>query len=189
MAIVIPNSTHRAWQRGFWLTAALGLGTAAGGLLWILTPSQRLAAGVLTAVVAAVPGLLRPRLAMRPLQAWNRAARLFTRVASTWVTGICFYVVIPALGRRRSALTLDPVGPGTSLWTPWRNGAGAGGGAVEGIAPANPSANAWAREFATWARGSGNPWASYLLPFLVVLTALEPPPDVELPPPGIYTLY
>jgi hypothetical protein len=40
-----------------------------------------------------------------------------------------------------------------------------------------------------WARRSRNPWAWFVLPFLAVIAAFEPPPDVEAPPPGIYTLY
>jgi hypothetical protein len=189
MSIILPNPNRRAWRRGFWLTLALGLGVAAGSLLWGLAPPQRVAAAVLTMGIAAVPGLLRPRLASLPFRAWNKLARVLSRVATAWVTAVCFYIVVPAIGRARSSLRLGSTGHGESLWTPWPHGPASGGESAEGIARADTSPNGWARDFTAWARRSRNPWAWYFMPFLLVLAAFEPPPNVEAPPPGIYTLY
>jgi hypothetical protein len=187
MAIVLPNLNRRAWRRGFWLTMALALGVVTGLVLWGLSPSQRMAAALITAGVAAIPGLLRPRLATLPMQAWNRLARLFSRAATAWVTAVCFYAVIRALGQgRRSPLRLGDVASGGSLWTPWRDAAGQAAG---GIVVVPSHARGWARDVAVWARSSGNPWAWCLLPFLAVLATFEVAGDVEAPPPGIYTLY
>lgn len=189
MSIILQNPNRRAWRRSFWLTMALGLGVVAGLLLWGLTPPQRAAAAVLTMVIAAVPGLLRPWLASLPFRAWNKLARVFSGVATAWVTAVCFYIVIPAIGRAGSSLRLGAEDRGGSLWTPWPPAPAYGGGSAEGIDRANTSTYGWVRDFTAWARRSRNPWAWYLMPFLMVLAAFEPPPNVEAPPPGIYTLY
>jgi hypothetical protein len=190
MAIVLPNLNRRAWRRGFWVTLALVLGVMTGVVLWGLSPWQRAAAALITTGVAAAPGLLRPRLASMPMQIWNRLARLFAHAATAWITAVCFYVVVRALGRGQvSSLRLTEAAAGQSLWAPWQDAAGHAGSGAAGIVAVPSPARGWAGDVAAWARSSGNLWAWCLLPFLLVLAALETGGDVEAPPPGIYTLY
>lgn len=188
MAIVLPNDTRRAWRRGFWLAMSLAVGMLIGALLWRLSPAQRVIAALITTGVTATPGLVRPRLVVLPLRAWNRLARLFGRAATTWLTGVCFYIVVRAAGGMGSSLRLSHAAAGESLWTPWQHAPGEVGGAAEGIVPANALGDGWTG-LAAWARRSRNPWVWCLLPFLVILATFETTGDVEAPPPGIYTLY
>lgn len=186
MSLVLPEvvSARRAWRRSFWLVLSLGAGVLAAAVLRTLPATGRLLAGAAVCAGTALPGLVRPGLAVAPMRAWNRAARLAGRIAALWIAAVCFYVVLALLGKAGSALRLEPPEREGSLWTPWASD----GGPTEALAAAGGPGRLWA-EVAAWARRSGNTWAWALLPFFILLSLLDVSAEADTPPPGIYTLY
>lgn len=187
MSLVLPDAVYarRAWRRSFWLVLSLGAGALVSVALWGLPTSGRLLAGAAVSAGVALPGLLRPDLAVTPMRVWNRGARLAGRAAALWITAVCFYVALILLGKAGSALRLDPPKGGGSLWTPWATDSG-----PDAVTTATGGPGGVWAEVATWARRSGNTWAWALLPLLVLLSLLDiPAAEEETPPPGIYTLY
>ncbi|MFO7587254.1 MAG: hypothetical protein R6X22_04185 [Gemmatimonadota bacterium] len=138
---------------------------------WVLP-----ALGLLPAAGAA----LRPSALARPWRMWNRAARGYGRVARAAVLGVAFgvFTVVGRAGAR-FALHPSPSGPG---WTPKARDA-AGRDAAPGATGAS-----WARRLLSWSRDGENGWAAFLVPFLLLLHALEADASARAAE-EIYTLY
>jgi hypothetical protein len=152
------------------LAAALAA-PAVGPAAWVLP-----ALGLLPAAGAA----LRPWALERSWRMWNRGARGYGRVARAAVLGVAFgvFTVVGRAGAR-FALHPSPSGPG---WTPKATGT-AGGGAAPGATGAS-----WARRLLSWSRDGENRWAAFLVPFLLLLHALEADASARAAE-EIYTLY
>jgi hypothetical protein len=187
--VILPYPPRRAWLRSFALVMGLTGGLLTGVLLSLPVSPRWSASGVFVALVLALPGLLWPQTVSIPYRVWNKLAREFTRCARLWLTGICFYIAFVAVGRLGSSLRLARPTADGSLWVPRQSGAPTAYGSPHGVVTAEASQGSWVSAFVSWAVRSGNGWACCLLPFMALLSVLEPAQENGNVPADIYTLY
>jgi len=183
--LVLPHQGQRAWVRAFWLAMAFWAGLVVGLVMPGSPGWCALTAVVAVVLVGCVP-LARPREARWLYRLWVRASRLYARLARFALLTLCYGIVLVA-GAAGSALRLRRPMHGESLWEARRTlptdayrsqYEGAGSSAV---------GHRW-RAILAWAAQSGNAWALALVPFLLVVAALDM--DEGAPyPVGIYTLF
>ena len=186
--ITLPSSRRPHMLAAFWLATSLSVGMLIGMIGGLALSPRWLFFGLGAAVVMAVPGFLRPQIAAFPYRAWNKLAREFSRGARHWLTGICYYVILVAVGQTKSSIKLMRPTPQESFWvarlgrtvehTPHFDGSAG-----------EPPRRGWIRPYASWAVQSGNAWALGLLPFVVLLSALEVDQQENPLPADIYTLF
>jgi hypothetical protein len=119
---------------------------------------------------------------------WNRLARDFARYASLLVMGICFYLVLGAVSRTGSSLSLTRSSLGGSWWVPRTTLVPATYINQHGIVSENARSQDWIAALASWGQSSGNLWACCLLPFLILLSLFATEQETSVPT-DIYTLF
>jgi hypothetical protein len=163
-------------------------GASVALLSWSWGLSRPFALGMLTAIAWIVPALLAPTFARFSYRVWNRIAFEFARVARIFIAGICFYVIMVAVGRAGSAIRLRPPESGESMWVP-RSTLAADAYRAQAAEPAEGAqTTSWASSYIAWAVKRGNFWYCVMLPFLMLLSALDAPRE-ETVPTDVYTLY
>jgi hypothetical protein len=102
--------------------------------------------------------------------------------------GICFYVIFFAVGRAGSAMKLARPVPNLSLWTSKK--ANPLAAFLYEFSPADRHLHptGWLGSYLYWCKSSGQFWAVCLVPFLVMLAAVEIYTDRRFPA-GVYTLF
>jgi hypothetical protein len=188
MITLPPYPPQRSVLVSFWLVLNLVGGILIGtGVSWVSSPVW-FVAGAVFAVVMAIPGLWHPSIASLPYRAWNKLARGFARVARFSVTAICYYGILVAVGRKRSAVRLLGPTPQESLWISRRGFTGQACPHPDGIAQ-EPPHRSWMRSYCSWAIQSGNAWALSILPFIIILAFLEVDQPKNTLSSDIYTLF
>jgi len=142
---------------------------------------------VIVALVLALPGFFWPQAVSIPYKVWNRLAHYFAWAAGLVLSGICFYIVIVAVGRTGSSLALGRPTPGKSLWSRRLTVQPAAYTSLDFFARERSPQRSWISAFFSWAARAGNLWAVCLFPFLLLLSALET--GKARLSPNVYTLY
>jgi hypothetical protein len=187
MSPVVPPARRYSILIGFWIALSLFAGMTIGTILSLWASPALMTLGLVAVPVLALPGLLWPQLAILPYVVWNKLAREFARYSRTWLMGICFYVIVVAVGRTGASLRLSRPDSGQSLWVRRQDSSGARNG-FERVIATDESSKSWIRNFFRWSARSRNLWACGVLPFLVLLAALDPEPETNVPK-EIYTLF
>lgn len=187
--MILPSSPNRLWLLSFWLAICLLAGMTTGIALWVLASPAWSGLGLILTAALAMMGLLRPILVAWPYKVWNGLAGSYTRLARMWVAKTCFYIIFGAVGRTGAALSLTrPTSVTESYWVP-RDTLPSKTYVHEYKKMTEGSTrSSWIRTFVSWAVGSRNLWACCLLPFLILLRALETEEKRSFPS-NIYTLY
>ncbi len=133
-------------------------------------------------------GLFRPEVMKKPYAFWNSAAVLFSRVARLMLTATCFYIIFLIVGRAGSAIDLSTLVKTKSLWNQRRTLAPAEFAREFPLNKKIRTSAGWLGGFRSWAWNSGQLWALFLLPFLIMLSGLENSREPRLPD-GLYTLF
>lgn len=186
---VIPDTPPTREQlQGLGLVVAVAAAVAAGGLALLagLSWPWVLAGAAAVAFVGSAAARRRPDR-LRPLHhVWRRAASAYARRARRAVLAICYHAVVVAAGRSETRLRLRPSRRDESQWTPRATlPADEYGGQGGGLRSARTTASG---DLRAWARAAGQPWALFLVPFLLLLAAFDPH-DEPGSPESIYTLY
>jgi hypothetical protein len=155
----------------------------------LLISPRWFACGAVLALVMAVPGLLRPQIVSLPYRTWNKLAQGFVRVARLWVTGVCFYVIFVTVGLTGSYARLAQPTSNESLWVARGTHASTAYDPKHDGMLQEFAQKGWIRAYFAWARQSGNLWAVCLLPFLILLAALENDRNQNPVAGNIYTLF
>jgi hypothetical protein len=185
--ITLPPVEH-ACLKGFMVIIGILIGVSLGISLSLLGVGRPFGWGALVALLLILSGYLAPRFARLVYRVWNRAALEFARYASVLLIGICFYVVMVAVGKTGSTLKLARLGSTESMWVP-RNTLAANSYRHQHALDFGESTHrSWISSFSSWAFRSGNFWSCFLLPFLIVLPTFDVPRN-EAVPTDIYTLY
>ena len=186
-SLILPPARRYSILIGFWLALSLFAGITLGAILslWI-SPT------LMTLGLIAVPVLASTRTAVAaagdsPYVVWNKLAREFGRYSRAWLMAICFYVIVVAVGRSGASLRLARPDFGQSLWVRRQDPSGARNG-FERVVAADESSKSWIRNFLKWSARSSNLWACGVLPFLVLISALDAEQDNTVPK-EIYTLF
>ena len=158
--IGMPQPPRIAWLKSFWLIMSVMTGILVSALGAWLVATHWILLGVVVTVTVAIPGWLRPEVAMWSYKLWDRLARGFARYARGWLTLVCFQVVFVVVGLAGSSLGLKRPQPGRSLWRGRETDADSTKPAVEG-------GRRWIAAFCAHAMKTGNGWALCLVPFLL----------------------
>ena len=185
--ILLP-SARPAYLKSFSITLAL----LSGLLISVLSYSfgLRVLFSFVTVLAVGFPllGLLWPKMMSRPYRVWNVAANYFARVARLFLIGICFYIILLAVGRAGTSMNLARPRPDESLWLSKKT-LSPDTYAYEFAASGKRfTERGWLRSYLCWARVSGHVWAFFLVPFLAMLSAVEIYRDRRFPA-GVYTLF
>jgi hypothetical protein len=184
--LILPPPRH-LWLISFWLVMSLFGGLLIGVLLTLLVSSQWFSLGMIVAIVLALPGLLWPQAIIIPYRVWNILAHRFTHIARLWLIATCFYTIF-VVGRVGSPLKLTRPTAIQSLWVQRATLAPATYVSQYNTKTKELPEKGWISTFLSWAVQSGNLWAFCLLPFLILLWALETDQKSSLPT-SIYSLY
>lgn len=188
---ILPTQyiARRAWLTSFWLVICASSGLLFVVLSVLLASPWWLGAGVILTVALALLGLLWSQAISLPYRAWNKLAMYFAWAGRLYLTGIYFFVMFVVVGQVRSSFKLGGAAAlGASGWVPRKPLAPAAYPSQYDVAISDSSHKGWVRTYLSWALHSGNFWAVFLLPFLILLNALEPDGKKTIPI-GIYTLF
>lgn len=185
--ITLP-SVRRASLRSFWLAICLSGGLLLSVVLSLLVSFRWAVLAVGLAFVLALPGYLWPQLISLPYRVWNRLARDFARCASLLLMSICFYIILVAVGRAGSSLSLARPTATQSSWVPRETLAPTTYNNQHGIPTEGSLSQGWIATLFSWALHSGNLWTCCLLPFLMLLSLFETEEENSAPT-DIYTLF
>jgi hypothetical protein len=185
--ITLRSPPRRAWVMSFWLAVCLGSGLLIGLLSALLISPRWFGLGVMLALVLALPKRLWTQTIAYRL--WNRLARYFGHAAHLWLMGICFAIIVVAVGRKGLSLRLARPSSTASLWMPRETLAPAAYISQYSVATARAPEKGWIATFFSWVMQSGNLWALSLLPFLMLLSALRTDQRKSNFPANIYTLF
>jgi len=188
--ITLPFPPRRARLISFWLAMSLVGGLLVATLCMFFLSRHGVVLGGSAALILALPGLIQPQIAYIPYKAWNKLAGLVGRGTRFCLMAICFYIVIPTIGRTGSQLRLDRPKNDESQWVPWRghNSEDADGN-LHGIAVEESTPEGWSRAFLNSIKRLNKWWAYCLLPFFILTRALEGEGEQSEAPTSIYTLY
>ena len=184
--LVLPYHGQRAWVRAFWLAMAFWAGLVVGVVLPGGPGERAVTAAIAAVLVGAVP-VVRHREARALYQLGVRASRLYARLARFALLALCYGIVFVAVGAAGSALRLRRPAPGDSLWEA-RPTLPAGAYRSQHDGAGSPGARRRWRAILAWATDSGNAWALTLVPFLLLVAALDTEDEAPYPI-GIYTLF
>jgi hypothetical protein len=187
--ITLLSRPRRAWLMSFWLAISVCSGVLIGLVSALLISLQWFALGGIPVAVLACTGLLWRRAIRRAYAVWNRLALNFGRAAQLLLMGICFYIIFVAVGRTGSALRLAHPSPTASLWVSRGTLAPSAYVSQYGARDGVSLQKGWIATFLSWAVRSGNWWALSLLPFLILLSALQIDEEKSTFPANIYTLF
>jgi hypothetical protein len=154
-----------------------------GFLLALFVSGPWFSLGLFLGLALAVVGLLCPHIMVGPYGLWNRLSGFYMRAARFIIKAICFYVLVVFVGQAGSSLRLTRSDSSQSLWRPREH--------VSLVHPPASPASAhkgWKRNLVAWALRSAQWWALGLLPFLIILGALDTDSEGSLPF-DIYTLF
>ena len=154
----------------------------------VLLAPRWIASGVILALVLALPGLRRPRMMYIPYRIWIELVGRLASCARVVLMGICYYLIFVAVGQTGSSLRLKRPPSTQSLWVGRGTLPPIAYGSQSHLSTGKLSQKGWVYNYLSWAFKSGNFWAGYLLPFLLLLSALETD-DQGSVPDDIYTLF
>jgi hypothetical protein len=141
--------------------------------------------GIAAGLLFAACGFLSPQSLSLLYRAYNKVVRVITGWAITWVSVVCYFVVFRTMSGFGSCLNVDPEARGKSNWAPVNS--------ICGFENASSVAGSrgWIGNYVSWCMQSKNLWALCLLPFLFLLSLLEPSSENKTGavPENIYTLY
>lgn len=185
--MILARYPRRAYLRSFWISLCLVLGTAGALLagLWSASIATTVVFvnGMLTVMLF---GYWYPQIAKRPYTAMYHCFEYYGRLLRFCLKLVCFFLVFAAVGWAGSKLPVGLRSTG-SMWLP-RSSTPAEEFDSEFEGRKEAEHPRWMATYITWARQSGNGWAVMLLPFLVLLSALEPEEERSFPA-NIYTLF
>ena len=182
--MILPYGPRRAWIQSFAFVAGVLLGLTAPLLRFFGLHGVAVAIGGLGLAVILV-GQLRPRVLMLPYRAWNKIARLLAGLTRRVLLFLIFHLIFRSVGWvGRDQLQIRPPAPDEkTMWSPYR--------LDTPIPHVETSTAGWVRRFIKWGARPGAPmWTLCLLPFLVILSAMERDDQAASSlSADIYTLY
>jgi hypothetical protein len=186
--IHLPSHPNQVCLTAFWLSFSMASSILGAALLYHVLASVQLSGiGFVSVPIVLLPLLLWEKGLMLCYRLWNRLAREVGRFAQKVILRICFHLVFRAAGFAGSSMTIDRPSPEQSLWA---NKETLGSSSYFGqhrVSPKRSPVN-WVWSVASWSRQSRDLLPFCLLPFLLLLWALEPNQETEVSG-DIYTLF
>jgi hypothetical protein len=187
MPLIILPSPRLAFLRAFWLTLCAEIWLAAIFLFRMAGIFHYFVLASLLIIVLVLFGFCWPQLLANSYRCWNRFAERYARCSKTILLLICYYLVFTATGLAGSEMIHDR--KRNSLWVSRTKRfpdndvyASQADGLIHG------SARNWIMSYIRWAYESGNFHAVSLLPYLLLVAALETERSGDIST-SIYTLF
>ena len=168
---------------------SLSIGLLVGIVLWLIVSPVWSALGVAVVLLLSLSALLQPQMVSPLYGSWNRLALLYAKYARALILLIMFYTLFALIGRFGKSLRLESSISMNSLWEPLEMNIQTGYGSSPGVFVEESIDRSWISRLISWATGSRNWWVYSLLPFFILLSALEGDRDDSAFPSSIYTLY
>jgi hypothetical protein len=188
--LILPTPVNRAALRGFWLSISVLAGLIIAATLALVgwrSGASRAWVGLVTGLVVALPGLVRPSIIWFPYRTWNWLVRRFSVFAIAVVTAACYRFVMIVLSRISDPRQFE-TSPSGSTWRSRTTQAPSSYSSTHDHSSAD-SMN-WRRDIAEWRRDSGYRWSWALVPFIALIRWLDvEPSEARNRPSDIYTLY
>lgn len=163
-------------------------GACVTGFLALLGMPGPIIVGGMVALCIAVSGFLVPSFSRFLYRAWNRIAIEFAKCMGKIVMGICYYVILLAVGSTGSTISLKDQGDRKSMWLHRGMIAPDIDSKQHAMTTDDPLQPNWIPSFVSWAVKSGNFWRCSLIPFIILLASFDSSRE-ETVPTDIYTLY
>ncbi|HQU31705.1 MAG: hypothetical protein HRU72_08005 [Planctomycetia bacterium] len=180
---------NRIWLINFWISLSLVCCLFFGAFLWLLTYPLWPVYGTGLILLLILPILLRLRVLTTLYKAWNKIANYYVRFASLLIMGICYYIIFVAAGMAGTRFIREISSDQKSMWKPRKTLAPNAYGSQYDFITGNPlKKKGWALTFFSWSWRSGNLWACFLLPLLILLSFFETDQKTSVSA-NIYTLY
>jgi hypothetical protein len=176
--LTLPAPPRRADLAAFAVASGLVGGLALGAVLGLAVSAAWAALGPALGALLAAVGLLRPGAVAPLYAAFSRLGAAYRGLALVTVK-VAAFLAIAGAGRDPDArLALHAPAPDRSLWVP--RGADRDGAEIRAAAGLVQSYTAWARD--------GRRWALILLPFVLLMAAIDTDVEPTLPT-QTYTLF
>lgn len=177
--LTLPVPPRRVHLQAFALALGVSAGLALGGLLALAWSAAGVVAGPGLGFVAGAAAALGAESLRGAYLGWGRLSALYARAVRLAMKALCFLILALAARRGDPALSLGHPNL-RSLWA-CRPATAAGG--------SRRARRGWKGAYAAWALASPSRWwALGLLPFLLVLAAVETDAEAALPS-DTYTLF
>ncbi len=186
--MILPSPPRRAWLMSFWFVISLSSGFLLGALSRLLGSPLWFLMGMILAMLLAALGLIRPAIVRVSYRVWNDLARFYSRAAGLLLKGICFYGIFVPAGWVGSSLLITRPISSRSLWMPRQTHEPTKYTSQYDALDEDYPHRGWISTLLLWARRSGNIWALFVLPSLILLSALQLDEESSSPS-GIYTLF
>ena len=184
----LPFRPRRHWLLSFWLVVSVLAGVTMGTLGWLLLSPRWTVGAIMLAAGSMTFGMLRPEIMAGGYGVWNEASHFVARGVRLALVTICYFVVLVPLHLSGTTLELGRPNRGQSLWVTRRQPTRTAYFKVFEAANGGSPRRAWIASYVSWACETGNVWAVFLLPFLVLLSILDVPDAPRSVPADIYTV-
>jgi len=170
MAVFILPPPRRARLHAFALVQSVCVGVLvtllarAAGMRYYVLP------GIILGLLMILYGMGRPQATERLYRLWTRWAEYYGRWAKGYVLRICYNVVLTPVASIGSRMTGEG---GDSMWVPRPTLSPLTYGSQYDLAYPGCSLRHFVISYPAWAYKSGNLWALGLLPFLLLIAALD----------------
>ena len=176
---------RRAPLRAFWLVQSVCAGFLVSIVGAVVAGRPYMLVGIVLGLMMALSGFWRPHAILGLYRSWDRWAESYALRARMLLLRISYYIVFAAVGCAGSSMRRDA--NSQSLWMPRTTLSPDTYLTQYDLAFPGFSRN-WTAGYLVWAYKSGNIWASCLLPFLILIAALETQRG-KAHPASIYTLF
>jgi len=186
--MLLPT-VHHSVVKSFWVVLHVCVGISVCGVLAGSAPNWiplAIAMVLTTMLFGLMPSKLRFLWLM--YRGWNEAVIRFAKIMKTIILGICFFVVLVAVGGSKGQLRVNKLPLSESLWTARNRKFTSNFKSLSHVAGENAGEKGWVSSYLSWAIHTKHIWALGLLPFLFLLSALDTE-QKETMPSGIYTLF
>jgi hypothetical protein len=181
--LILPTPPRRASLRAFALALGLMAGLALGCLAALFVSGAWFGVGFSFGLAAAALGALWPHTVASSYVLWNRFSDLYMRIVRLLLKIVCFHFVLAIAPRSDFSLSLARPGSDPSFWIPRKDVT---------LPPRSTHADGpgvhWKRSYVAWVVRSRKWWALSLLPFLILLAAIDTETGPSVPS-GTYTLF
>jgi hypothetical protein len=184
---LLPYPPRCSWLVAFLASVSLTVAAWTSLLLYFVLGGVGVVLGIAAGLFFAACGFLSPQFLSLLYRAYNKVARVITAWAITWVSFVCYFVVFRTMSFFGSRLNVDPDARRKSTWAPVNSVRTICG--FEDVSSAG--SRGWIGNYLSWCMQSKNLWALCLLPFLFLLSLVEPSSENKTGtvPENIYTLY
>lgn len=184
--ITLPPMLRRAELQSFWLALS---GLCLPVLIVVLGLSTISLLVLLSWLAFSLLVFVYPSIARFPYRVWNKAAKVYARMARTMVLTVCYHVVFRLVSVAKDPDRFSFPRSSSSAWGALRPSPIVAYSSQYGQFDKTSVEGSWIAAFLSWAWRANHFWTVCLLPFLAMLAQLDQEAEEPSPSSTIYTLF